>query len=241
MAFYLIEAFIQIAIVLPLVFLFLKNYKQANLLRVLSFVFCFVVYQLVLVLPRLYIGMDFIQSSWNWDGKLLGIAWGIICFFAFRSLFKENNFFRIKQDKANFKEARLVAILLVVISTVVWYALGKSEFDLETLAFQISLPGLDEEILFRGVLLGLLMSALKGRGKWIAMPGLWIISILFGLVHGLQLKDNYSLSFDSLYFLQTGFAGYVWGWITIKSRSILLAIFSHNLSNFFGSLSMMLK
>ncbi|MBP7500508.1 MAG: CPBP family intramembrane metalloprotease, partial [Chryseobacterium sp.] len=43
------------------------------------------------------------------------------------------------------------------------------------------------------------------------------------------------------YFIQTGFAGYIWGWITIKSRSILLAILSHNFSNFFGTLSTMIK
>ena len=58
-------------------------------------------------------------------------------------------------------------------------------------------------------------------------------------------KENMSI-YKNLTMLSTakflsGFAGYVWGWITIKSRSILLAIVSHNFSNFFGTLSTMIK
>ena len=60
-------------------------------------------------------------------------------------------------------------------------------------------------------------------------------------MHALTIGKNNNINFSAVYFIQTGFAGYVWGWITIKSKSILLAILSHNFSNFFGTLSTMIK
>jgi len=35
------------------------------------------------------------------------------------------------------------------------------EFDWETLIFQLTMPGFDEEIIFRAILLGLLLTSLK--------------------------------------------------------------------------------
>ena len=58
-------------------------------------------------------------------------------------------------------------------------------------------------------------------------------------MHALTLTSD-SINFI-IYFLQTGSAGYIWAWITLKSKSILLAIISHNFSNFFGTLATMLK
>lgn len=118
---------------------------------------------------------------------------------------------------------------------------GKSKFNLETLAFQLTVPGIDEEIIFRGILLGLLMSSLKENIKFLGNPSVLLTGILFGLMHALTLKNDLSINFNSIYFFQTGIAGYIWGWITIKSRSILMAILSHNFSNFFGTLVTMIK
>jgi hypothetical protein len=130
---------------------------------------------------------------------------------------------------------------VVICATIIWYIFGKSDFDLESLAFQLTLPGIDEEIMYRGVLLGLLMSGLKGQIKIIGNPSLLISSILFGIIHALKLDEGFTPKFNLIYFLQTGLAGYAWGWVTIKSRSIVLAIISHNFSNFFGTLAMMIK
>jgi len=130
---------------------------------------------------------------------------------------------------------------MVLLSSIIWFIFGKSEYNFETLAFQISIPGIDEEIFFRGLLLGLLSSALKDKISFLGNPSILLTAILFGFMHALKIDKNNSLSFESIYFFQTGIAGYVWGWVTIKSRSILLAILSHNLSNFFGTLLTMIK
>lgn len=238
---FFLEAFLQVAIILPFAIVLLKEFNKANFQRIAIFVLCYIVYQLILVLPKLNPAFDFVSSSWNWDGKILGVILGIICFYLFKKHFAENNFFTLKQSKTNLRKAQIGATALVILSTVVWYVLGKSKFDIETLAFQLTIPGVDEEIMFRGILLGLLMSALKCKIYFLGNPSVLLTAILFGFMHALTLDIDYSLSFEPVYFIQTGFAGYIWGWVTIKSRSILLAILSHNFSNFFGTLSTMIK
>ena len=163
-------------------------------------------------------------------------------FFSFQNYFKEHNYFTLKQDKNNIKKTSWVAFGLVVFATVVWYVLGNSDFDSETLLFQLTLPGIDEEIMYRVILLGLLMSSTENKiTKFIGNPAVLITSILFGLIHAFTLSKDYSINFNLIYFLQTAFAGYIWGWVTIKNKSILLAILSHNFSNFFGTLATMIK
>jgi len=237
----LLQASLQVLIIVPFAILLLKEKNRISFLRIFVFVFCYIVYQFIEVLPRLYPTFDIIKGSWNWDGKIYGIILGVVFYFLFRKLFRENDFFTLRQNKENFKPALVGAIIMVLLSSIVWFIFGKSEFNFETLAFQISIPGIDEEIFFRGLLLGLLASALKEKVSFLGNPSVLLTAILFGFMHVLKIDKNNSIGFDLIYFLQTGLAGYVWGWITIKSRSILLAIFSHNFSNFFGTLSTMIK
>ena len=237
----LLEAILQVIILIPIAFILLKKKSKINFQRLLIFTITYIVYQVFLVLPKINSSFDFIKSSWNWDGKIYGIICGVFCYFAFKKYFCENNFFTLKQKKKNLKPATIGAIAIVVLSTIIWYLFGKSKFDLETLAFQISLPGIDEEIMFRGILLGLLATSLKDKFSIFGNPSILFTSILFGFMHALTFSKNYDIDFESIYFLQTSLAGYVWGWITIKSRSLLLAILSHNFSNFFGTLSTMIK
>lgn len=237
----LAEALLQVLILIPFAILFLKDKTKVNFQRLLIFVVCYVVYQLCLVLPKINSTFDFIKSSWNWDGKICGIIFGILSYFTFNKYFIENDFFTFRQNKDGFKKAKIGAILVVLLSTIIWFLLGNQKFDVETLAFQFSVPGIDEEIMFRGILLGLLSTALKDNFSIFGNPSVLITAVLFGFMHALTLDKGFSIDFDAVYFIQTGFAGYIWGWITIKSRSILLAILSHNFSNFFGTLSTMIK
>ncbi len=236
-----IEPILHIVVLIPFIIILLKEKSTLNVQRIFAFSISYIVYDIALILPKISPVFDFTKSSWNWDGKIYGIIWGILSYFMFRRYFHENDFFTLKQNKKNFKPALFASIFVVLLSTSIWFFLGNSQFNWETLAFQISLPGIDEEIMFRGILLGLLATALKDRISLLGNPCILLTSILFGFMHALTLDKNYSINFEPIYFIQTGFAGYIWGWITIKSRSILLAILSHNSSNFFGTLSTMIK
>lgn len=136
------------------------------------------------------------------------------------------------------KPAIWAAVLVIGIPTLLG-ALNTKEFNLEILLFQITMPGFDEEIMFRGVLLGLMCSCLRNDGPTWRNPANLIASILFGLVHALNV-DRGSVSFSVSSFIWTGMIGYGLGYMTLKTRSILLAIVAHNLCNFLQNLVAMI-
>ena len=107
--------------------------------------------------------------------------------------------------------------------------------NLETLFYQFSMPGMGEEIAYRGIMLGLLTKILKSKNL-ILNSSVWVTAILFGLAHGFSLSSEFSITFNIQPFLRTMIYGLIWGWITIRSGSILLALISHNLGNGIGNL-----
>jgi uncharacterized protein len=238
---YTLEAFLQVGPIALIAILFLKERTKENHLRILFFTLIYIVYQLVLILPKLSREFDFIQSGWNWEGKIFGIAFGTLCYFIFKKYFSPNNFFTFKQDAENKKKTWTLSIAVIIIMSVIYYFIEQSEFDKETLAFQLTMPGLDEEIMFRGILLGLLLTALPAKIPYIGNPAVLLTVILFGLLHALSLSKDYQVDFDPVYFLHTGIGGYIFGWLALKSRSLVLPILTHGFTNFFAALATMIK
>lgn len=221
---------LHIVIILPLLLYFMKERTWENYLRVLSIVGCYLIYYFVLTLQYHFDCFNIINGSWNWDGKIYGIACGIAIYFIFRRQFHENNFFTLKQNREGVKPALKVAIVILAIA-IFGGVVNDKEFSIETLLFQISMPGIDEEIMYRGVLLGLMCSTLRTGGAAWRNPAIIINAVLFGLVHALSLGEG-ALQFNSVNFIWTSIIGYSFGYITIKTRSILIPMITHNLYNF---------
>lgn len=239
---YALEPIIQLAVVIPLALLFVKNHSKDTYKYLGLFALIYFIYELVLVLPRFYPVLYVTDSNWNWEGKFLGIVWGVISYLLVKKSLKNHDYITLKQDKQGFKPALIAGIIVVLIAIGLWmYYDEKEDFDWDTLAYQLTLPGIDEELMFRGVLFGLLLNALKDHIRYFGNPSIWLTALLFGFIHGFRLDENFEVQFSYVAILQTGFAGWVWAWMTLKSRSILLAIFSHNLSNFCGVLWGMLR
>lgn len=227
---FLLEPILHLVIILPLLLIFMKERTKENYLRVLSIVGCYFIYYFALTLQYHFDCFNIIGGSWNWDGKIYGIACGIAIYFIFRRQFNENNFFTLKQNKEGLKSALKFVVAILAIA-ILGGVVNEKEFNLETLLFQISMPGIDEEIMYRGVLLGLMCSALRAGGAAWRNPAIIINAVLFGLVHSLTLGDG-ALQFNSVNFIWTAILGYSFGYITIKTRSILIPMLTHNLYNF---------
>lgn len=227
---FLLEPILHLVVILPLLLIFMKERTKENYLRVLSIVGCYFIYYFALTLQYHFDCFNIIDGSWNWDGKIYGIVCGIAIYFIFRRQLSNNNFFTLKQDKAGLKSALKVAVAILAIA-ILGGVVNEKEFNIETLLFQISMPGIDEEIMYRGVLLGLMCSALRAGGAAWRNPAIMINAVLFGLVHSLSLGDG-ALQFNSVNFMWTGLLGYGFGYITIKTRSILIPMLTHNLYNF---------
>lgn len=227
---FLLEPILHLVIILPLLLIFMKERTKKNYLRVLCIVACYLIYYFALTLQYHFDCFNLINGNWNWDGKIYGIVCGVAMYFIFRRQFNENNFFTLKQNKAGLKSALKVAVAILAIA-ILGGVVNEKAFYLETLLFQISMPGIDEEIMYRGVLLGLMCSALRTGGAAWRSPAIIINAVLFGLVHSLTLGDG-ALQFNSVNFIWTAILGYSFGYITIKTRSILIPMLTHNLYNF---------
>ena len=234
----LLNPLLHLAIIVPLLLIFMKERTRENYLRVLSIVVCYCLYSIALVLPYLFNSLHFINGSWNWNGKLFGLACGVILYFLFRRQFADNNFFTLKQNKEGLRSALKVAIGLLSVYVLAGL-LSEKEFDTETLLFQISMPGLDEEVMCRGVLLGLMCSALREGGRHSLNPAIIINGIWFGLVHSLSFQSG-EVVFSVASFIVTGLVGYALAYIALRSRSILIPMLTHNLCNFCNNLLSMI-
>lgn len=237
-----LEAIMYLIVLFPFMILLMKERTKEHFIRIGVFCLVFVVYSCAIMLGRVYDAFHIINGNWNWSGKIYGVLCGILCYYVFRKYFKERDFFTLKQAEGSKQPVWIATIGITVLAVLAWLFAGSGgEWNIETLAFQLTLPGLDEEIMFRGVLMGLLLSSLKIKIKYIGNPSNLLIAVLFGFVHAFTLSKEYEISFNTIYFIQTAFAGYVYGWIAIKSRSIAFPILAHNASNFLGTLVMMVK
>lgn len=242
----LLRSIIELLIITPLVVLSLDKAKPKKWRLLILFYSFFIYNGLLLSLPREIPFFKLIDGNWNWTGKIYAITGSILFYFAFRKQFAKNDFMVLKQKRSSIRP-NLIALLIVIIVSVVLgsFMAGKGGLDLENLGFQLTMPGLDEEIAFRGIMIGVLSTILVDKFRIqnfnIINPAILITGLLFGLVHGLSFGETWSLQMNWFYFSYTFSIGLVLGWMTLKSRSILMPIISHNALNFFGNLIVMIK
>ncbi|AEF41228.1 CPBP family intramembrane glutamic endopeptidase [Hoyosella subflava] len=101
----------------------------------------------------------------------------------------------------------------------------------ETFLFQAIVPGLDEELLFRGVLFGLLMLAVSAaRDTWSPQTVLVVAatSLLFGIAHGVSVDHAFTVVVEPGAIFFTGVTGAILGWVRVHTASIWPAILLHN-------------
>lgn len=179
---------------------------------------------------------DLAGGEWNWTGKLLALA--ITLAVASHPAFGwRRSGLTLHQRKGSLIPALLVA--LPVIALYVFFALsGEEQATIEAVAFQLTLPGLEEEPFYRGILLLALAEAFRGRTNILGADLGWgaiLSSILFGLTHAFGFDDG-SFAFDPLYFLLTAVPALLLVWMRERTGSLLLPILLHNFGNTIGYL-----
>ncbi|WP_111309798.1 CPBP family intramembrane glutamic endopeptidase [Confluentibacter sediminis] len=241
----LIKNIAQLLIVLPLIIYTLKK-SHIKWSALLLFCLFFLQNQLLLELPREFEFLNIIEGNWNWSGKIYAMAGSLLFYWLFKKEFSEHDFFKIKQARNSIRPNIITTLIVMFLAVALaFFLFGKSEPDTETLLFQLTMPGFDEEIAFRGIMLGLLSTVLNetidfGFIKF-GNPAILITSILFGLIHSFGIDEQWHIAQDWIYFSQTFLYGLVLGWMTIKSRSILMPIISHNLTNTVGTIITWIK
>jgi len=178
---------------------------------------------------------------WNWGGKILAITlWVVVLFLLMRLKedFKPADAgFTLKQNAASTKPAMIALGLFALYQVLLTQLDGGDGYDTEKLLFQASMPGLDEEPMFRGLLLYLLSLAIPSKriaifGAQINIAGFMLVA-LFGLGHGLGNNDG-EWYFSAFYTSATALYGFILLWFREKTGSLVFPIVAHNVVNFVG-------
>jgi membrane protease YdiL (CAAX protease family) len=190
-----------------------------------------IVINAVLLNPTINPLPQFPGTQWNWTGKLLSFA----SFLAIATLPGFNWAsvgLTLRQKKGALSAWVVFAIFaMVIFAAAVKFGSGRS--DLETIAFQWTMPGMEEELFYRGVLLFAFNVALLGRVKILGTSfgyGGLLVTLLFGLGHALFFKHG-AIGFDSSTFLMTSLPSLLLLWMREKTGSLVLPVLAHNVVN----------
>ena len=170
-------------------------------------------------------------AHWNWLGKSLSLAGMLVV--ASLPVFGLRRVGVTDLQQRGSWSAYLLLALLCSFFFYMAHSGADGPDDWETIAFQWTMPGIDEEIFYRGVLLLAMNEAFTARVSVVGAPigyGGFLTSILFGLAHGMSFGAS-GFDFDLIAVASTGAPSLLLLWIREKTGSVILPIIGHNVAN----------
>jgi membrane protease YdiL (CAAX protease family) len=191
----------------------------------------------LLLLVRIEIYWDFLQSPWQ--GMVLGAVYALLVILITKSAGSSG--LTAKIDRLAWRDAIIATVLLLVFVVVRNLVLrnispapqGGTGVGVEFLLYQLTMPGIAEELAYRGVIQSRLNTIFPRPWKIAGAPLGWgfvITAILFWAVHAFRV-EGLSLSFYWQTLTMQLIAGLVFGWLRERTDSILPGIIAHNLTN----------
>jgi uncharacterized protein len=177
---------------------------------------------------------DLIGGEWNWTGKALALAI-TLAVASHPAIGWQRSGLTLQQKRGSLPSALVVSALLI--GLFVFFALSSDDSgNAEAAAFQMTMPGLEEEPFYRGILLLALNEAFRGRFRALGIEwgwGAFLSSALFGMAHAFGF-ENGAFSFDLMTFLMTGVPALILVWLRERTGSLLLPVLLHNFGNSIG-------
>ena len=236
---------IQIAVIAGLVLAFKKcGFVDVDLKWSAFSVVLFICYFAALFFTSELISIDsyFPDASYNWVGKFGAILLWLVALFGLISFNKEFKMadagFTFRQNPNSIKPALCALLAFIVFQITLSSAMGgDAKYTAEDLFFQATMPGLDEEPMFRGILLyavslAIISTRFNVLGANINVAGMLLV-LLFSLVHGF-MYINGEFVFMPLYLFITGFYGFILLWMRERTGSLIFPIVAHNSVNLVG-------
>jgi membrane protease YdiL (CAAX protease family) len=131
-------------------------------------------------------------GEWNWFGKLtsIGFSCGLL---ACSPWLRQNVGLRWRQAPGSARLSASCFVVYLACALGIGFVITPMAFSAETLLFQFFVPGIDEELLERGITLALLERAFgqspmscRLRFGYAAL----ITSLIFGFFHGVSVVDG---------------------------------------------------
>lgn len=173
-------------------------------------------------------------SGWNWMGK----AAGVIAALAFLPILnqQERRECGLSLRLRNGWLVRSLPVVVFLVATPVFFARNAPHepWSTDTILFQATMPGLGEELVYRGLMLGVLNAALLRPWRAAGVnfgPGLILTSIIFAVAHGVVADQAGSIQVEWFTLVRTGVTGILYGYLMEACGTLLAPITAHNLSN----------
>ena len=188
------------------------------------------------LLTRMYkLLPDLISGEWNWQGKALALTATLtiaaLPAFGFRRVGLTT-----VQERASLKAALPVAALYCAFFVAIAMAFQGGGSSSEEVAFQLTMPGLEEEPFYRGILLFALNQAFIGRKSFLGVDWGWgavMSCFLFGMAHAFGFSHG-SFSFDAMTMALTAIPSFFAVFLRLRTGSLLLPVVLHNFGNSFS-------
>ena len=199
----------------------------------------FFVHKLVLFLGLIDgILPNLIGGRYNWEGKIAGTIFSLVIAFVFLRNSRMEWGLTLRQTGPAVKWGWTIAALVAVANAafVFWYWPGTSSADLADWTYQLTMPSLDEELVYRGILLLMLERAFRPTLNLLGVPVGWgalITILIFYVSHALRVDADWDVAFiagDILPFIYASF----WVYVRAATGSLLAPVLLHSWANTAG-------
>jgi uncharacterized protein len=178
--------------------------------------------------------MPELPFHYNWTGKFVEL---LVCLVALAVLIRLCGWNRqefglsLSFNPGTGKDlVRLVLPILLLELVALWLIIPRQMPTFEDHLFQLTAPGLTEELAFRGVLFALLDRAFSKRVRILGADLGWstvVTSILFGLWHGLDVDAHFHFSLNMAPATIPLLGSFVLAWSRSRSGTLLVPFVLH--------------
>lgn len=172
------------------------------------------------------------DADLNWQGKLLALAASLaiagLAAFGWRRIG-----LTAAQAPGSLRAALPVAAFYCAFFVAMAAVFPNEPPTGEAIAFQLTMPGLEEEIFYRGLLLFALDRAFTGRLRFLGVDWGWgalLSCLLFGMTHAFGYSGG-AFSLDPLIMALTAVPSLIAVWVRLRTWSLLIPILMHNFGN----------
>ena len=176
--------------------------------------------------------------KFNWSGKVLAICLTLAMMKLVPQSSATEMGLTFRQNTGSLLPSMAVVFALCAFAWGISWALGGGrEPTAERLIYQATMPGLDEELFFRGLLFAVFLRAFptsspdSPKGYW---PAATVATFLFAAGHALLFNKG-ALAFDPMFLAYSALLGFGFLWIRLRTGSLLIPVLAHNILNFGNS------
>ncbi len=180
-------------------------------------------------LPSLTSIANYLPGKWNWEGKIFSLMLSMGLIYALKM---DRQAMGLALTQKNIGKSVIALTILTLFSFSLGFIFKPGIPNIETMAFQATMPGLAEELAYRGVAPALLLGLIRLKPNRDGIPWtvILITALSFGVWHGLNYSHS-GLSFDLMSAIFPLIGGVAYGWLRFSSGSLLFPVLAHSMGN----------